>query len=271
MGFDPAGSAPSEPASRETSDCPVDRPSEPSQTSAMILRLLAMLLIATGFGQAATIEPVLPTALFKNLAAGKSQTVVTYGTSLTEAGPWVPLLQTWFNERYRGLVTVVNGAKSGQNSAWGLANVQKQVVDRHPDLVFVEFAINDAVLRFDITPEKGRANLDGILAAIRAGNPQVEIVLMTMNAALDAEPRKNAATTRPKLAEYYANYTACAVERKLPIIDNYPAWRALAERDPATFLKYAPDGLHPNATGIKAITWPNIEAFLAASAKAAKR
>ena len=235
----------------------------------MLLRLLATLL-TTGLLHAATTEPVLPTIFFKNLAAGRSQTVVTYGTSLTEAGPWVPMLQAWFDQHHKGLVTVANGAKSGQNSAWGLANVQQQVVDRHPDLVFIEFAINDAVLRFNITPAQARANLDGILTAIRAGNPQVEIVLMTMNSAIDVEPR-NSAAARPKLAEYYANYTTCAAVEKLPIIDNFPAWRALGDRDRKTFLAYAPDGLHPNATGIKAITWPIIEAFLVASGKAATK
>lgn len=237
-----------------------------------MLRLFAMLMLSASFVHAATAEaaPPLPTALFKNLNAGKAQTVVTYGTSLTEAGAWVPMLQAWFDEHHKGRVTVVNGAKSGQNSAWGLANVQKQVVDKHPDLVFVEFAINDSVLRFNITPAQARTNLDGILTAIRAGNPRVEIVLMTMNAAIDTDGKSNG-TNRPKLADYYANYTACAAAQKLPLVDNYPAWLALAEHDSKKFVSYAPDGLHPNATGLKAITWPNIEALLTAAEKAAKR
>ncbi len=235
----------------------------------MPLRLLAVLALCTGFLHAAAAEPVLPSALFRNLKAGKTQTVVTYGTSLTAAGAWVPMLQEWFNGRYKGLVKVVNGAASGMNSGWGLSNVQKQVVDRNPDLVFVEFGINDAVLRFNITPEQARSNLDGILKAIRTGNPKAEIVLMTMNAAIDAGG-KNAAATRPKLADYYANYTACAAEQKLSLVDNYPAWRKLAESDTATFISYAADGLHPNKVGLAAITWPNIEKLLLAAEAAAK-
>lgn len=236
----------------------------------MPLRLLAALALCASILHAAAAEQVLPAQLFKELKAGKTQTVVTYGTSLTEGGAWVPMLQAWFNGRYKGLVSVVNGAKSGMNSSWGLSNVQKQVVDKHPDLVFVEFAINDAVLRFNITPAQARSNLDGILTAIRTGNPKAEIVLMTMNAAIDAGG-KNAGTTRPKLADYYANYTACAAEQKLALVDNFPAWRKLAESDSATFISYAADGLHPNKTGLAAITWPNIEKLLlAAEAAAAK-
>lgn len=232
------------------------------------LPLCLLVLLGAGLLPAATAEPPLPRSFFRNLQAGKTQTVVTYGTSLTEAGAWVPMLKAWFDKRYPDLVTVVNGAKSGQNSAWGLANVQQQVVSRKPDLVFVEFAINDAVRRFTITAQDSRTNLDGILAAIRTGNPQVEFVLMTMNAAIDTDGKSNG-TNRPQLADYYANYSACATTQRLPLIDNYPAWRTLAERDPKTFVRYAPDGLHPNATGLAAVTWPNIEALLQAADQAA--
>jgi lysophospholipase L1-like esterase len=232
-----------------------------------IFRLLAVFVFCSACAHAA--EEILPIALFKNLQSGRSQIVVAYGTSLTEGGAWVPMLREWFDVHYKGQVRVVNGARSGMNSDWGLANVQKQVVERKPDLVFVEFAINDAVQRFNIPVERARANLDGILAAIRAGNPQVEIVLMTMNAAVDA-PGKTAGSIRPKLADYYANYTACAAEQKLTLVDNYPAWKKLAEMDQKTFLSYAVDGVHPNQAGLMAITWPNIEKMLGAAEAVAK-
>jgi lysophospholipase L1-like esterase len=215
------------------------------------------------------VSPVLPTALFKNLRAGKAQTVVAYGTSLTANGAWVPMLQEWFDARYKGLVTVVNSGKSGMHSDWGLANVQKQVVDKKPDLIFLEFGMNDAVLRFNISTEKARANLDGMLKAIQDGNPQADIVLMTMNTAIDIAD-KTSGSTRPKLADYYANYTACATERKLALVDNFPSWRNLAETDDKMFATYVPDGVHPTKEGIVAITWPNMEKLLLAAETEAK-
>lgn len=230
-------------------------------------RVLACLAMALALAAA---DPALPLGFFRNLQAGKPQVLVTYGTSLTEHGPWVAMLQPWFDARYQGLVTVVNSGGSGQNSAWGIRNVQARVVDRHPDLVFVEFAINDAHVKFKLTPEQCRTNLDGIIAAIRGGNAQADIVLMTMNVAIDA-PGKTAGSDRPRLAEFYANYTACAASAKLPLVDNQTAWAKLAHDDPKTFLSYAADGLHPNATGIKAITWPNIERMLLSAEAAAKQ
>lgn len=234
----------------------------------MTLRLLAMLALCAGLLRAA--DPVLPTALFRNLKAGKPQTVVTYGTSLTEAGAWVPMLQAWFDGRYKGLVTVVNSGKGGMHSDWGIANVQKQVVDKKPDLVFVEFGMNDAVLRFNITTEKARANLDGIITGIRGGNAKAEIVLMTMNLAIDTGG-KTGGSTRPRLADYYANYTRCAAEQKLPLVDNFPAWKALAENDSTTYLGYVADGVHPNKAGCQVVTFPHIEKLLLAAEAAAQR
>lgn len=226
-----------------------------------ILALLAMTVLLAAADQA------LPVALFRNLQAGKPQVVITYGTSLTEHGPWVAMLQPWFEARYKGQVTVVNSGGSGQHSGWGIQNVKARVVDKKPDLVFVEFGINDAHVKFKLTPEGCRKNLDGIIAAIRGGNAQADIVLMTMNHAVDA-PGKTAGSDRPKLADFYANYAACAGEMKLPFIDNQPDWRKL---DDKAFLKFAADGLHPGKDGILAVTWPNIERLLLAAEAAAKK
>lgn len=234
----------------------------------MLIHLVVLTVLMTGTIHAA--EPVLPVAFFRNLKAGKSQVVVTYGSSLTEYGPWVAMLQPWFDQRYKGLVTVINSGGSGQHSGWGLANVQEKVVDKHPTLVFIEFGINDAHVRFKITPEQARANLDGIVRAIRAGTPPAVIVLQTMNVAVDANG-KTAGTDRPKLDDYYANYSACAAEGKMTLIDNYPGWQKVAYDSAKTFLSYAADGLHPNKEGILAVTWPNIEKMLVAAEAAAQR
>ena len=76
--------------------------------------------------------------------------------------------------------------------------------------------------------------------------------------------------TRPKRADDYANYTVCATEQKLALVDNFPAWKKLAESDSTTLVSYAPDGLHPNKEGVTAITWPNIEKLLLAAEAAVK-
>ena len=236
------------------------------------MRTLACLaLLFATLATTMAVEPAPLTNVFRNLHANEAQTVVVYGTSLTEQGPWVAPLQAWFETKYPGKVKVINSGGSGQHSGWGVANVKAKVVDLHPDLVFIEFAMNDAHVRFKITPEQALANLDKIVTAVQKGDPQTAIVLQTMNTAIDA-PGKTAGTDRPKLDVFYANYTGYAAKQHLALVDNYPAWLKLAKDDAKTFLTYAPDGLHPNAKGIAAITWPNIEKLLvAADAAATKR
>ena len=201
----------------------------------------------------------------KRLHAGEKLTVVTYGTSVTEYGPWVALAQKWFDEKFPGQVTIVNTTGHGQNSTWGAAQIKPQVLDHNPDLVFIEFAANDAHTRFNLPVETARKNLDSIVAAIQGQNPNVAIVLQTMNAFWDcSNPGGFAAadSSRPKLEEYNDNYRACAKERGFALIDNYPDWVRFKKEHYDQFQIFLPDGTHPNKDGIRTVMWPNVERFL---------
>ena len=209
-------------------------------------------------------EP-LPVNVFKNLQAGKKQTVVVYGTSLTAAAEWPKALKENFDKQFPGLVTFINGAQSGQQSNWGVANLQERVLSKNPDLVFIEFSVNDAATKHNISAEKSAANLDHMVKALRQQNPQVDIVLQTMNPAWDSpdEPsHKKYASDRPHLEEYYDTYRKYAREHSLPLVDHYPNWRKLQQEDEEKFKKWLPEGLHPVPEASLAVTWPAIEALL---------
>src|SRR5690349_19714054 len=84
-------------------------------------------------------EP-LPVAFFKNVQAGKKQTVVVYGTSLSSGAEWPKALKGYFDNQFPGLVAFSNSAQAGQQSNWGVANFQDRVLSKSPDLVFIEFS-----------------------------------------------------------------------------------------------------------------------------------
>ncbi len=69
----------------------------------------------------------------------------TYGTSLTAGGFWVEQLSWYFNEKYTGLVKIVNGGQGGMDSRWGLGNVRNRVISQKPDCVTIEFSVNDVM------------------------------------------------------------------------------------------------------------------------------
>lgn len=209
-------------------------------------------------------------ALFAALADGKKRTVVVFGTSLTHGGAWTVATRQWFDERYPGQVAFVNGGGSGQNSDWGVANLQTKVLDHRPDLVFVEFSYNDAHDKFDMPPERGADNLRHIIGGIRSANPDAAIVLQTMNVGWDAPNGNRSLSVRPQLERFNDNYRTIAREQGLPLLDHYAAWKKLKDEQPGTFQAYVPDGSHPTEEASLAITWPAIKAWLEAARAAAE-
>ncbi|MFT3829073.1 MAG: glycosyl hydrolase family 28 protein [Opitutaceae bacterium] len=221
----------------------------------------AFLCAASALAEAAT----LPETFVKNLHAGRHQTIVAYGTSLTAAAEWPKALAAYFDREFPGQVSFVNAAQSGQHSNWGVEHLAERVLAQKPDLVFLEFSVNDAATKHHISPEQSAANLDHIVRALRAQNPQVDIVLQTMNPAWDSptEPSgKKYGSDRPDLEPYYAVYRRYAQEHGLPLIDNLPAWQKVQRDNLAEFQRLVADGIHPIPEGSLAITWPAIKALL---------
>jgi lysophospholipase L1-like esterase len=217
-------------------------------------------------------EP-LPTSLFQNLAAGKKQTVVVYGTSLTINGAWTKALAEYLEKHYPGQVVFANAAKAGMHSRWGVENLAERVLAHEPDLVFLEFAINDASTKNQVSLEQSVANLDAMVRALRKQNPKVEIVLQTMNPAYDSPrvPEKKYGGDRPRLEAYYGGYRDYARKHGLPLVDHYPVWARLLRDEPKRFEEMVPDGIHPSGTASREVTWPAVEALLERARAAATR
>ena len=234
---------------------------------------LLLLLMASSLGMFAPLthaeeepskEP-LPVTVFKNLQRGDKQTVIVYGTSLTAISEWPNALKAYFDKQFPGQVIFINGAKAGETSNWGLPNLKERVLSKMPDLVFIEFSVNDAATKHNISIEKSLSNLDTMVKALRQQNPQIDIVLQTMNPAWDSpnEPsHKLYASDRPHLADYYEGYRQYAHEYNLPLVDHYPAWLKLQQTDEEKFKKWLPEGLHPIPEASLAVTWPLIESLL---------
>jgi len=205
-----------------------------------------------------------PATFVSALAGGQPRTIVVYGTSLTAGGAWVGQMNSWLSAKFPGLFTVVNSGLSGKNSAEGLAQLQTKVLNRNPDTVFIEFAMNDAFLYSDGTPQlsvsQAKGNLEAMINAILQRNPQAEIILQTMNTVWNSPTGSNqSATLRPNLAAYYQMYREVAAARGLMLIDHQANWLSLQNEAPATFQSYVPDGVHPNTSGCSEITLPLLE------------
>lgn len=225
-------------------------------------RLLVLMCLLIGLASAVRATAPAPATVFQRLNKGEHQTVLVYGTSLTAGGAWTGALKHWLDQQYPGKVKFINSGGPGQNSDWGVAQLKSKVLDHRPDLVFIEFAYNDAHEKFKMPVERGASNLKTIVDAIRAQNPDAVIVLQTMNVGWDAPNGKLSLTVRPQHEQFNDNYRNLARQEGLPLLDHYAAWKKLKESDPKTYQAYIPDGTHPERAGSLAVTWIGVKAWL---------
>jgi len=138
-------------------------------------------------------------------------------------------------------------------SKWGVDNLDKRVIEKNPDTVLIEFAINDAYLPYKTSVEQARSNLENMIDRILKSHPDCEIVLMVMNPPIGVHLER-----RPKIKDYYRMYRDVARDRKLLLIDHYPKWEKILDQDAELFNKYVPDGIHPGPEGCKMVISPEI-------------
>ncbi len=194
--------------------------------------------------------------LVAQLEAGEKQVVVTYGTSLTADGAWVKQMTAALDRKFPQQATVINSGGSGKWSDWGVAHLQKRVIDKKPDTVFIEFSMNDSVARFNGSVPVAKKNLETMIDAILKANPRCEIILMTMTPG-NAHPEGHP-SYRKDIEAHYQMVRDVAQARKLRLIDHYPNWIALQTKDKPTFDKYVPDSIHPTPEGCEKIITPVI-------------
>ena len=189
----------------------------------------------------------------RNLEAGKPQTVVTFGTSLTKVGAWVDQLRAVLEQNYPGQITLVNGAQGGANSDWGRGALDEKVLKHNPDTVLIEFSVNDAVASRKTSVAHARGNLENMIERILQQNPDCEIILQVMN-----PPVAHTKNKRPNLLAYNQMVRDVAKARGFQLIDHYPVWEKLLNDDPLKFLFYVPDTIHPVREGALQVITPTM-------------
>jgi lysophospholipase L1-like esterase len=225
-----------------------------------LLSLAGSVLIAL-----ASAEPAVcgPSQLIKNLRAGQSQTVVAYGTSLT-ASAWPSQLGAWLDSQFPGQAQVINRGRpfmASQNEEPyfdALEQLGEMVLSQNPDTVFLEFAMNDALEEFHISPQQLHDNLNTMIDRILADGPQREIILMTMNPAWTPPNDLSGQSYRANLPEYYQANRDVAAQRSLLLIDHYANWIDLRDSNPNLFKQYIPDGTHPTSAALMQTVTPEI-------------
>lgn len=230
------------------------RPSRPLRAVLLLLLLVLLAGVLWAAGRAAGLyagEPSAPAHRIPDQAAVPGEgpfRIVALGTSLTARGDWPDQLAQALSDCAGRPVTVERVAKAGAGSNWGREQAAA-VLALAPDLVLIEFAINDADLRDGVSLVRARDSHLALIGALEDGRPALPLMLMTMSRAEGLR-----GLMRPWLGAYHAQYRDLAAGQGLGLIDLAPLWAAaLAAGRGAELL---PDGLHPTDAAVAEIALP---------------
>ena len=107
------------------------------------------------------------------IRAGKEVAVAYFGGSITEMEGWRTLSFEWLQKEYpQAKFRMIDAALGGTTSGLGVFRLGADVIEKKPDLVFIEFTSNDR----ELAPEKIWENYDGIVRQLWKANPKIDIV-----------------------------------------------------------------------------------------------
>jgi acyl-CoA thioesterase-1 len=180
--------------------------------------------------------------------------IVTLGTSLSARGGWQEPLRRSLGACLDSDVAVVNLAKSAKTSEWGLTQIDKVVAER-PDIVLVEFAVNDADVTEFISLSRSSANMAEIVSRLRESETRPSVYVMAMSPVSGLR-----GMIRPFLGQYEKMHAALARELGAGFIDHRPAWARLSDDEMA---KAIADGVHPDPAVASRVIVPGLVHALA--------
>jgi lysophospholipase L1-like esterase len=151
------------------------------------LSTAAPMLLASAVLAAEMPNPIIPDAgctapprrtlgrVFQKLKAGEDVGIAYFGGSITAAPGWRVKTFKWFKETFpKANVREINAAIGGTGSDLGAFRCGAEVIAQRPDLVFVEFNINDG----SPTNDFRKTTMEGIVRQLWSSPTKPEVVFV---------------------------------------------------------------------------------------------
>lgn len=222
----------------------------------------------------------LPNFFAKANAAGAEIKIGYLGGSITAQPGWRPKTLAYFQKTYpQAKFSEINAAIGGTGSDLGVFRLKQDVLDHKPDLMFVEFAVNDG----GASPEQIFRCMEGIVRQTWKALPECDICFVytlteSLAPAMVGGKFQRSASAMEKIADHYGIPTIhmgmevakLAKEGKLVWKAKLPKTDEEKKALEGKFV-FAPDSVHPHVeTGhelyLEAIVRSQ-EAIIAASKK----
>ncbi|MDD4101201.1 MAG: SGNH/GDSL hydrolase family protein [Kiritimatiellae bacterium] len=187
----------------------------------------------------------------RKIRQGEEVVVAYLGGSITAANGWRPKTTAWLREQYpQATFKEVNAAIGGTGSDLGVFRLEHDALRHAPDLLFVEFAVNDG----GASPESIWRGMEGIVRQTWRKNAATDIVFtytvasgMTNDLIRGECPRS--ASAMEMLADFYG---IPSVNFAVPVVDLMQAGKLVftADAQPAgDVIWFAADSCHPRDAG----------------------
>ncbi|MEN9574110.1 MAG: hypothetical protein RL514_1965 [Verrucomicrobiota bacterium] len=197
----------------------------------------------------------LPNFFAKATTAGAEVKVGYLGGSITAQPGWRPKTLAHFQKTFpMAKFSEINAAIGGTGSDLGVFRLKQDVLDAKPDLLFVEFAVNDG----GADPQQIFRCMEGIVRQTWRTLPQCDIAFVytiteQLSPALLEGKFPRATSAMEKVADHYGIPTIhlCMEVARLAK-DGKLVWKAPLPKTPEEKAKagdkfvFAPDGVHPH-------------------------
>jgi lysophospholipase L1-like esterase len=181
--------------------------------------------------------------IFAKLKDGKETHIAYFGGSITAAPGWRVKTLKWFRDTYpKAQISEINAAIGGTGSDLGVFRCAQDVLAHKPDLVFVEFAVNDG----GAPPPQIFRTMEGIVRQIWTADPNTDICFVyTLHTGMKADYEKclcsRSASAQERIADHYG---IPSINVALPIVQMAQAGKLIykKEKDANGADKPVPDG-----------------------------
>ncbi len=183
---------------------------------------------------------------YKKINSQKELSVVFFGGSVTagtgasnpENTCWRAITGKYLTEKYPDAkIRLHNAAIGGTGTGYGLFRMDRDVLPHNPDLIFIEFSINDNYQRY--TVEESLVYYESIIQRLYKHNPYIDIVIAFITDRGVLENGSRFIEAHKKLAEHYS----------IPTISFADALKAEINTTENTPDDYLTDWVHPSDKG----------------------
>ncbi len=181
------------------------------------------------------------------LREGQPVNIAYLGGSITAAAGWRVKTREWFSHEFpKAQVREIHAAIGGTGSDLGVFRLEQDALRHRPDLLFVEFAVNDG----GAAPERIWRAMEGIVRQTWAANSRTDICFVyTYRVGYEKELRQKlcprAASAMEMLADHYR---IPSINFALKIVELEQAGRLVFQSDEpveSSVVRFSTDGVHP--------------------------